>query len=111
MDSFLKNFKKESTLISTPDYYVYCKRIQNKPSLESWVIPHATDFIQGVRDSFQCEIGKEMADDIQIVALMAGIAADIKSVSERGYIMSFNDEPYVTPGSYTLSQSEYSGKV
>lgn len=80
------------------------------PTLEPWISGHAKSFIKGLTSCKNTRLyGEEMADDIQMIGLIAGVAIDLEHVGERGRRLVFG--PACVYGSYNLDRVSFKGKV
>ena len=100
--------------ISSPAFYEFCNRVQGSPTLEPWIQSYPLEFINGLLvngENIHRLFCDEMADDIQMVALTAGLALDIvhEDATTRRLIM--RQDAHVEPGTYTMTKERYKGNV
>ena len=101
--------------ITSNNFYEFCRRVQNSPTLEPWILGYALEFIDGllvngpaVLKSF-CD---DMANDIQMVALTAGIVVDIEQEdNEAACRLIFRADAFVEHDTYRLGRQHFKGYV
>ena len=107
------------------DLYEFFKRVQGLVGFESWIFGQyeAPNFLEGLVHantddgvisatviSIKRAIGRERADQLQLVAMAAGWCADI-IINQRECYVTLRRDIYVAPGSYTLLRREFKGHV